>query len=121
MFVQTSGKDNQGSTYFTAPNPEYGATFTYYLKEVPKTKKQIRQEEEKELFKEGKPIPQPTWRELQLEGEQEASHLIFTIYDSEGNVINQFTKKPSKGVNRVTWNMTYRITSYNVCYTKLLR
>nr|WP_319511698.1 glycosyl hydrolase [uncultured Draconibacterium sp.] len=111
MFAQTSGKSNQGSTYFTAKNPEYGATFTYYLNEVPKTQKQLRREEEKELFKEGKPIPQPTWRELQLEGQQEKSHLIFTIYDNDGNVIDQFTKAPSKGINRVNWNMTYAATA----------
>ncbi|WP_346861580.1 glycosyl hydrolase [uncultured Draconibacterium sp.] len=111
MFVQTSGKSNQGSTYFTSPNPEYGATFTYFLKEVPKTKKQVRKDEEKELFKEGKPIPQPSWRELQLEGQQEKSHLIFTVYDAEGNVVSQFTKAPSKGMNRVNWNMTYTATA----------
>lgn len=107
MFVQTSGKGNQGDTYFTSPNPEYGATFTYFLKEVPKTKKQIRKEKEKELFKEGKPIPQPSWRDMQLEGQQEKSHLIFTIYDQNDNVVNQFTKAPSKGVSRVNWNMNY--------------
>ncbi|MEN8116678.1 MAG: glycosyl hydrolase [Bacteroidota bacterium] len=111
MFVQTSGKSNQGSTYFTSPNPAYGATFSYFLKEVPKTKKQLRKEKEKELFKEGQPIPQPTWRELQLEGKEEKSHLVFTIYDSNNNIINQFTKAPSKGINRVNWNMTYAATA----------
>ncbi len=111
MYVQTSGKSNQGSTYFTADNPEYGATFTYFIKEVPKTQKQLRKEKEKELFKEGKPIPQPTWRELQLEDQQEKTHLIFTIYDRDGNVINQFTKAPSKGIHRVNWNMTYAATA----------
>ncbi|WP_167605159.1 WD40/YVTN/BNR-like repeat-containing protein [Maribellus sediminis] len=110
MFIQTSGKSNQGSTYFTADNPEYGATFTYFLKEVPKTKAQLRKEEEKELFKEGKPIPQPSWRELQLEEQQEKTHLIFTIYDNNGNVIDQFSKAPSKGISRVNWNMTYATT-----------
>lgn len=111
MFVQTSGRSNQGSTYFTSKNPEFGATFTYYLKDVPKTKKQIRKEKEKELFKEGKPIPQPSWRELQLEEKAEKSHLIFTIYDANNNVINQFTKAPSKGINRVTWNLRYAATA----------
>lgn len=111
MFAQTSGKSNQGNTYFTADNPAYGATFTYFVKEVPKTKKQLRKEEEKELFKEGKPIPQPTWRELQLEDQQEKSHLIFTIYDVNDNVINQFSKAPSKGISRVNWNMTYAATA----------
>lgn len=111
MFIQTSGKSNQGSTYFTADNPDYGATFTYFLKEVPKTKEQLRKEEEKELFKEGKPIPQPTWRELQLEEQQEKTHLIFTIYDANGNVVDQFSKAPSKGISRVYWNMTYATTA----------
>jgi hypothetical protein len=111
MFVQTSGKSNQGNTYFTADNPEYGATFTYFLKEVPKTKAQLRKEEEKELFKEGKPIPQPSLRELQLEEQQEKTHLIFTIYDQDGNVVDQFTKAPSKGINRENWNMTYAATA----------
>ncbi len=111
MYIQTSGKSNQGSTYFQSKNPEYGAVFTYFLKEVPKTKEQLRKEKEKELFKEGKPIPQPTWRELQLEGKAEKTHLIFTIYDLDGNVVNQFTKAASKGINRTTWNMTYASTA----------
>ena len=111
MFIETDGKDNQGDTYFYAKNPEYGVTFTYFLKEVPKTKKELRKEEEKKLFEEGKPIPQPSWRELQLEDQQEATHLIFTIYDKDGNVVDQFSKAPSKGINRVNWNMTYAATA----------
>ncbi len=107
MYVQSSGKDNQGHTYYKAPNPEFGATFTYYLKEVPKTEEQLRKEKEKELFKEGEPIPQPTWRELQLEEMQEKSHLIFTIYDADNNVVRQITKSPSKGVKRINWDLRY--------------
>ncbi|QGY43344.1 glycosyl hydrolase [Maribellus comscasis] len=107
LYIQDSNKDNQGSTYFKAPNPEYGATFTYYLKEVPKTKKQLRKEEEKKLFKEGKPIPQPTWRELQLEDKEEPSHLIFTIYDTNNNEVRQITTSPSKGINRINWDLRY--------------
>ena len=107
MYIQTSNKSNQGSTYYEAPNPPFGATFTYYLKEVPKTKKQQRLEKEKKLFKEGKPIPQPTWRELQLEGEEEPPHLIFTIYDENDNVVRQLTTAPSKGMKRITWDLRY--------------
>ncbi len=107
MYIQTSNKSNQGSTFYEAPNPDFGATFTYYLKEVPKTKKQLRLEKEKKLFKEGKPIPQPTWRELQLEGEEEPPHLIFTIYDENDNVVRQLTAAPSKGIKRITWDLRY--------------
>jgi len=111
MYIQTSNKGNQGSTYYEAPNPPFGATFTYYIKEIPKTKEQLRKEKEKELFEKGEPIPQPTWRELQLEDKQEKSHLIFTIYDNNDNVINQFTKAPSKGIKRVNWNLRYAATA----------
>ncbi len=110
MFVQTSGKSNQGNTYFTSPNPELGATFTYYIKDVPKTKKQLRIDEEKKLFTEGKPIPQPSWRDLQLEEQQEKSHLIFTIYDNEDNVVSQLTTSPSKGMKQINWNMRYSMS-----------
>ncbi len=111
MYIQSGGRSNQGSTYYTAPNPKFGATFTYYLKEVPKTKKQLRKENEKKLFKEGKPIPQPTWRELELEKKEEKSHLIFTIYDAGDNVIKQIKTAPSKGMSRITWNLRYSMTS----------
>lgn len=107
LYNPTSNKDNQGDTYFTAPNPEFGATFTYFLKEAPKSSKAIRTEEEKKLFKEGKPIPQPTWRELELEGKEESSHLIFTIRDNEGNIIRRITQNPSKGINRINWDLRY--------------
>ena len=107
MYIQSSGKGNQGDTYYKAPNPEFGATFTYYLKEVPKTQEQLRKEKEKELFEEGEPVPQPTWRELQLEEMQEKTHLIFTIYDADNNVVRQLTKSPSKGINRANWDLRY--------------
>lgn len=110
MYIQTSGRSNQGNTYFFAPNPEFGATFTYYLKDVPKTQIEIRHEKEKELFKEGKPIPQPGWRELELEKKEEKPHLIFTVSDIEGNVIRKLTTSPSKGINRVVWDLKYEST-----------
>jgi hypothetical protein len=115
MYLQTSNKDNQGDTYYKAPNRDFGATFTWYLKEAPKTKKEIRKDKEKELFKEGKPIPQPTWRELELEEKEEKPHLIFTIYDSENNVVRQITQSPSKGINQLNWDLRYQMaTATNV-------
>ena len=40
---------SQGVANFIAPNPPFGAVFTYYLSESYKTKKTIRKEEEKKL------------------------------------------------------------------------
>ena len=42
-------KAYQGASFYTAPNPPFGATITYYLKEALKTKKAARREQEKKL------------------------------------------------------------------------
>ncbi len=107
MFVQTDEFDNQGSMYYLAKNPTYGATITYYVDTVPKTERDIRKDNEKKLFEKGEFIPQPTARELSLEEREIKPYLIFTITDEDGTVIRKLYKNASKGVGRVTWNFTY--------------
>ena len=107
VYITADGKYGQGATYFKAPNPEFGAAITYYLKEVPKTLKEERKEKEKELFKEGKPIPQPSYKELKEEQDEFAPYLVFTITDEAGNIIRKINKAASKGINRVVWDCKY--------------
>lgn len=107
VYITADGKYGQGATYFKAPNPEFGANITYYLKDVPKTLKAERKEKEKELFKEGKPIPQPTYQELKKEEDEIPAYLVFTIFDDAGNVIRKINKSASKGINRITWDCKY--------------
>jgi len=107
MFVQTDEFDNQGSMYYLAKNPTYGATITYYVDTVPKTVRDIRKDNEKKLFEKGEFIPQPTARELSLEEREIKPYLIFTITDEDGTVIRKLYRNASKGVGRVTWNFTY--------------
>ncbi len=107
MYVQTSGFDNQGSTYFKTPNPDYGAVITYYVKEVPKTDKDIREEKDKALFEKGERIPQPSLEELRAEESEIKPYLIFTISDKDNNIVRKIYKSASKGINRVNWNFTY--------------
>lgn len=106
-YIQTGKTYGQGSTFYLAPNREYGAIFTYFMKEVPKSTKSKRQEKEKELFKEGKPIPQLTFEQKNQESNEEPSYLIFTITDESGNVVRKITSSPSKGINRVSWDLRY--------------
>ena len=89
MFVQTSEFDNQGSMYYVADNPPFGATITYYVDTVPKTDRDLRKEKEKKLFEKGEFIPQPSARDLSLEEREIKPYLIFTITDDEGNVIRK--------------------------------
>jgi len=111
MYIQERGRYGQGSTYFTAPNPKFGATITYYLKEVPKTKREIRKEKEKKLFEKGEKIPQPSYEELEMEKREIKPHLIFTITDDSGNFIRKIIKPAAKGIQRVTWDLKDQGTS----------
>jgi len=108
MYVKTGGRYGQGSTYFTAKNPDFGAVFTFNIKDVPKTLKQQRLKKEKELFKEGEPIPQPTREQLLAEEKEIAPYLIFTISDAEGNMVRNLYKNASKGLQRTTWDLRYQ-------------
>jgi photosystem II stability/assembly factor-like uncharacterized protein len=111
MYIQKNGKYGQGAAYFKALNPEYGAVFNYYLKEVPKTLKAARKEKEKELFKKGESIPQPAVEELRMEAEEKAPYLVFKISDDEGNVVRKINSSASAGVNRIVWDLRYESPS----------
>jgi photosystem II stability/assembly factor-like uncharacterized protein len=107
IYVQTVGRYGQGASYFKAPNPDFGAQFTYYIKDVPKTLNQFRKDKEKDLFKEGKPIYQPTDEEIRTEQNEKNPYLVFTIKDESGNIIRRLTKEAAKGLNRINWNLEY--------------
>jgi photosystem II stability/assembly factor-like uncharacterized protein len=107
MYIPTVGRYGQGATYFKASNPDFGAVFTYYIKEVPKTLNQLRKEKEKDLFKEGKHIYQPTDEEIRTEQNEKNPYLVFIIKDEAGNIVRKLTKEASKGINRLSWNLEY--------------
>lgn len=108
LYMQKNrGGYGSGSNVFIAENPEFGATFTYNIKESPKTLKQIRQKEEKKLFKDKQPIPMPSMEELRAEENEVKPHLIFTITDDAGNVVSKLTKDVSTGIQRINWNLRY--------------
>ncbi|NWF89851.1 MAG: glycosyl hydrolase [Ignavibacteriaceae bacterium] len=111
MYIPKNGRYGQGSAYFKAPNPDYGAVFTYYLKEVPKTLKAARKEKEKELFKKGEFIPQPTVEELRMEADEKTPYLVFTITDDAGNIVRKINSSASAGINRVVWDLRYESSS----------
>lgn len=107
QYIQAQNKDSQGSTFYIAENSLYGAIFTWYLKEVPKTLKEIRKEKEKVLFEKGEKIIQPTQEELDKEENEEKAYILLIITDADGNVIRKLTQKPEKGITRMAWDLKY--------------
>jgi hypothetical protein len=112
MYIQSQplggrGKSFQGERFYTADNPPFGATMTWYLKEALKTKKEKRQESEREAEKKGAPVGWPTRDELRAEEEEEAPAIIVTITDASDNVVRRLTGPVGAGIQRLTWDLRY--------------
>jgi photosystem II stability/assembly factor-like uncharacterized protein len=112
MYIQSQplggrGKSFQGERFYTADNPPFGATVTWYLKDAIKTRKEKRQEKEREADRRGAPVGWPTRDELRAEEEEEAPAIIVTITDASDNVVRRLTGPVSGGIQRLTWDLRY--------------
>jgi photosystem II stability/assembly factor-like uncharacterized protein len=105
--LDLKGKAFLGDSIYLAPNPPFGAVFTYYLKDSLKTSAEKRLDVEKKMEKEGKPVKFPGWEALRMEEREEKPVIIITIKDADGQVVRQLTGPTSKGMNRVAWNLRY--------------
>lgn len=103
---------SMGASFYTAPNPKVGAVFTYYLKDDLKTIKQKRLAAEAELIKNNKPVPYPTADSMRIEDNQEKPHLLFTVYDANGNAVRRMKTGASKGLSRIVWDFRYPFGGY---------
>jgi hypothetical protein len=101
------GKSFQGESFYLADNPPFGATVTYYLKDTIKTRKEKRQEAEKEADKKGAAALWPSQTELRAEEEEEPPAIVLTITDSGNRVVRRLSGPISAGIQRVNWDLRY--------------
>lgn len=101
------GKSFQGDNFYTAENLGPEAMFTYYLKEDIKTQKERRRETETEQKESIADTKYPDYESLKNERNEKDPYLLFTIKDSDGNIVRKLFQKPKAGVNRVKWNLSY--------------
>jgi hypothetical protein len=111
-----------GGAYYVADNPPYGATFTYYLKDKFKSKKEVRQDQEKKAQqpKESEAGPKkgiaeqggasftyPTMDQLRAEAEETAPAVYLIVSDASGAPIRRVQATNDAGINRVSWDLRY--------------
>ncbi|MEM8710732.1 MAG: hypothetical protein AAGG01_07245, partial [Planctomycetota bacterium] len=104
------GKASQGDALFVAPNPAFGATFTYHLAQGYKTAKELRADALKETGDGEAPAP-PSFDEFRRESKEEPPSVVLTITDAAGSVVTRIHGPASKGIHRVTWNLRRPDTS----------
>ncbi|MEE8523698.1 MAG: glycosyl hydrolase [Thermoanaerobaculia bacterium] len=100
-------KATQGASFFTAPNPPFGAVFTYYLRDELETRKKQRQKQEKEIAEEDGDTPYPGWDELRREAREEDPAVVLTVRDASGEVVRHLEGPVSAGFHRVAWDLRY--------------
>jgi photosystem II stability/assembly factor-like uncharacterized protein len=100
-------KASQGAAFFTAPNPPFGAVFTYYLKDSIEAPKAERRKAEKEKAEKGEDTPFPGWEEIRREELAEDPAMLLTVRDAQGEVVRRLTGPVSAGFHRVAWDLSY--------------
>jgi photosystem II stability/assembly factor-like uncharacterized protein len=100
-------KGSLGSAYFTAPNPPFGAVFTWYLAEAPRSALESRREAEKKLIKDGEGTPYPGWDALRAERLEDAPAVLLTVRDETGAVVRTVGGPVAKGIQRMAWDLRY--------------
>ncbi len=100
----------QGDNFYLGDNLGASALLTYSIGEESSTAKDARLKREKELRADGGDNAYPSYDELKAEDLEADPYLLFTISDSEGNVVRKLTSKVAKGVNRIIWNLRYAST-----------
>jgi photosystem II stability/assembly factor-like uncharacterized protein len=101
------GSASQGDAFFTAPNPPFGAVFTYYLRDEIRTRKKERREKEKEIAEAGGDTPYPGWVELRHEAREEEPEIVLTVRDESGEIVRRITGPVTAGFHRVAWDLRY--------------
>lgn len=102
-----AGRAFQGSDYFLAENPDFGAVFTYWVSETPKTRQAIRQAADAELAEQGEDVFYPTWEELKAEDREHAPAAFLVVRDQDGNVVRRVPAAARAGVHRAAWDLRY--------------
>ncbi len=102
IFVQDTGNNrgSQGEQLWMAANPPFGATFTYWLKDALKTKKQTRVSNTKKDS-----TDYPTQAQLTAEADEEAPQFLLTVTGPDGKVVKRLTGPTARGIHRVAWNL----------------
>jgi hypothetical protein len=102
-----TGKASQGAAFFLAPNPPFGAVFTYYLKDELVTREKARKEKEKEAAEEGGDTPYPGWEALREEELEDEPSIVLTVRDAEDRIVRRLNGPVEAGFHRVAWDLRY--------------
>ena len=103
--MQAPGQPTLGTTAFTAPNPDFGATFAYWLADPPETMREERREAEKAAAGRGEDIAFPGYERLAAEALENGPRVAMLVRDAGGEPVRRVMGPATRGLHRVTWDL----------------
>ena len=101
------GRGSQGSAFYAAKNPDFGAVFTYRLAEGLRTPAEERRKREKDARTKDEELPYPSLEELRKEANARDPAVVILVRDDTGTVVQRVPGPRGKGLHRVAWNLRY--------------
>lgn len=101
------GKAFLGDALYTGDNLGPVAMIDYYYPDKESSLKSKRQSKDKKMAKDNGDNPYPDYDQLLSESREMEAMLVFTIADSDGNVVRKLTKSPSPGIHRLMWGLRF--------------
>lgn len=99
------GPADYGHAYYVAPNPPFGAVFTYHLAESRTSRAERRKESEKPKVEAGEDTPFPPFEALEAERREPSPAVLLTVRDSSGEIVRRVSGPATKGFHRVAWDL----------------
>ena len=103
--LQAPGQPTLGTTSFVAPNPDFGATFTYWLADPPETMRAERRAAERSAAERGEDIAFPGYDRLAAEALESGPRVAMLVRDEEGQPVRRVMGPATRGLHRVTWDL----------------
>ena len=100
-------KGTMGDAFFTAPNPPFGAVFTYHLPDGFESLKERRRREERQALARGDEIAYPERAILAAEDAERPPEVLLVVSDEAGGVVRRVPGPRRAGLHRVAWNLRY--------------
>ena len=96
---------SQGHSYYRAPNPDFGANFTYYLKEDLLSEREARIKADQKKIKAGQDTPFTGYDAVEAERRETKPQVWLTVRDSDGNIVRRIAGPTKKGIHRIAWDL----------------
>ncbi|UMB54556.1 glycosyl hydrolase [Lutibacter sp. A64] len=106
LYFPSSNLNYQGDVNFSVANPNPAVKFEYFVKDGFESLKQKRIKKQKSSEKTSSYF-YPSEEELLAEKNEVAPNLIFTVYNTEGDIMKKLNAPLRKGYNSISWNLEY--------------